>query len=151
MHRLLMNWVLRQKMQWNRLEWRLQQILMQSHRKFFLHLEEVNQIIGQLKVLQEEIIKFTEEREAFAKKKAFYERVKQFEAHNYQQAEEKPQIVRGEMFFIGVGNQQTLKKRYKDLVKICKFLSAYLNTKNGFYTVSPLQIYSMKSVFPNIF
>ena len=46
------------------------------------------------------------------KQKAFYQRVSDFSV-----TAEQP-VIRGEMFFSGVENRQSLKKRYKDLIKI---------------------------------
>ncbi len=66
-----------------------------------------------LRILEEELQKFAKDKERFEQQKAFYERV-----HTYEVQEKCQNVVRGEMFFIGVENQDTLKKRYKDLLKI---------------------------------
>jgi len=69
------------------------------------------------RILEEELMKLAAEREEMEKKKAFYDMVSEFQAKTYAQLTE-PQVVSGELFFRGVGNQQSLKKRYKDLIKI---------------------------------
>lgn len=70
------------------------------------------------KILEEELIKLAEEREKFERMKQFHEKVKIFEAQSEKPVEREGSVVRGEMFFIGVGNKKSLKKRYKDLIKI---------------------------------
>ena len=68
-----------------------------------------------LKVLEEELIKLAGEKERVERQKAFYSRVQNFES-NQQIGTSK--VVKGELFFSGVGSKQSLKKRYKDLIKI---------------------------------
>lgn len=68
------------------------------------------------KILEEELVKLASEKQHMEKQKAFYNRVKEFEAQNA--VESQKNIVKGELFFTGVGNKQSLKKRYKDLIKI---------------------------------
>ena len=73
------------------------------------------------KILEEELVKLASEKEHVEKQKAFYQRVHDFEFHsssNYYKPEPVDNIVKGEMFFSGVGSKQSLKKRYKDLIKI---------------------------------
>jgi hypothetical protein len=72
-----------------------------------------------LRILEEELIKLASEKKHIERQKEFYSRVKDFEYYNY--ANRKPvesKVVKGELFFTGVGNRQSLKKRYKDLIKI---------------------------------
>ena len=66
-------------------------------------------------LLEEELIKLAAERAEVERKKAFYERVEEFQARTYGQITDQ-QV--GELFFRGVASQQSLKKRYKDLIKI---------------------------------
>ena len=66
-------------------------------------------------ILEEELVKLAAEREEIEKKKAFYERVEEFQARSYAAL---PDQQVGELFFRGVATQQSLKKRYKDLIKI---------------------------------
>ena len=66
------------------------------------------------KILEEELMKLATEKEQVKKQKAFYQRVSDFNARS----EEKSSNVVKDMFFSGVGNKQSLKKRYKDLIKI---------------------------------
>ena len=69
-----------------------------------------------LKILEEELRKLADEKAEFEKKKAYYEHLEEFQ--HRQQAVEEGKIVRGELFFRGVENRLSLKKRYKDLIKI---------------------------------
>ena len=66
-------------------------------------------------ILEAELVKLAAEREEIEKKKAFYDRVEEFHARSYVQIADQ-QV--GELFFRGVASQQSLKKRYKDLIKI---------------------------------
>ena len=66
-------------------------------------------------ILEAELVKLAAEKEEIEKKKAFYERVEEFQARSYAQL---PDNQVGELFFRGVASQQSLKKRYKDLIKI---------------------------------
>ena len=70
-----------------------------------------------VRILEEELQKLASEKKEVEMKKAFYERVAQFESDVHQPIEDT-QVVRGELFFRGVGTKQSLKKRYKDLIKI---------------------------------
>ena len=67
------------------------------------------------KILEEELMKLATEKEQVKKQKAFYQRVSDFTAHS---EEKNDNVVKADMFFSGVGNKQSLKKRYKDLIKI---------------------------------
>ena len=66
-------------------------------------------------ILEAELVKLAAEREEIEKKKAFYDRVEEFQARSYRAL---PDNQVGEIFFRGVASQQSLKKRYKDLIKI---------------------------------
>lgn len=68
-----------------------------------------------MKILEEELLKLASEKEHVERQKAFYSRVQDFE-ENQQLGTGK--VVKGELFFSGVGSKQSLKKRYKDLIKI---------------------------------
>ena len=73
------------------------------------------------KILEEELVKLASEKEHVQKQKAFYQRVHDFEFFSSgtgREAAPKANVVKGELFFSGVGNKQSLKKRYKDLIKI---------------------------------
>ena len=61
---------------------------------------------------EEELVKLATEKEHVKKQKDFYQRVSDFSV-----TAEQP-VIRGEMFFSGVESRQSLKKRYKDLIKI---------------------------------
>lgn len=94
-------------------------------REFFRKVEFENRRMEQekslfdmkLKVLEQELKKLAIEKEEIAKKKAFYEMVDEFQARNRGYIADE-QIVSGEMFFRGVCTKESLKKRYKDLIKI---------------------------------
>ena len=79
--------------------------------------QEKNLFNMKMRILEEELQKLASEKKEVEMKKAFYDRVAQFEETSYRQVEES-KVVRGEMFFRGVGTKQSLKKRYKDLIKI---------------------------------
>ncbi|MDD6038014.1 MAG: hypothetical protein PUD20_04325 [bacterium] len=68
-------------------------------------------------ILEEELKKLAAEKEYLERQKAFYERVNQFNSQQKQE-ENRHSTVKGELFFIGVQNERSLKKRYKDLIKI---------------------------------
>jgi hypothetical protein len=67
-----------------------------------------------LKILEDEFKKLSEEKKYVERQKKYYEYVIE---HEEQTAPAK-QIASGEMFFVGVASEKTLKKRYKQLVKI---------------------------------
>lgn len=70
-----------------------------------------------VKILEEELVKLATEKQQMEHKKEFYSRVNDFERRDSAPDTEK-NIVRGDLFFCGVGSKQSLKKRYKDLIKI---------------------------------
>lgn len=81
-------------------------------------------------ILEEELTKLANEKRYVEKQKEFYNRINDFEQKNSKKSKtndfEKENnnksktndFVAGELFFCGVGNEQSLKKRYKDLIKI---------------------------------
>ena len=66
-------------------------------------------------ILEAELVKLAAEKEEIEKKKAFYDRVEEYQTRSYNRL---PDNQVGELFFRGVASQQSLKKRYKDLIKI---------------------------------
>ena len=73
------------------------------------------------KILEEELVKLATEKEYVQKQRDFYQRVHDFEFYSSgatHKTAPKDNIVKGEMFFSGVGSRQSLKKRDKDLIKI---------------------------------
>lgn len=98
-------------------------ILDREKREFFRKVEIEDRRIEQqknlfemkFKILEEELVKLAAEREEIEKKKAFYDMVDDFHAKSTQRL---PDFEVGELFFRGVASQQSLKKRYKDLIKI---------------------------------
>ncbi len=65
------------------------------------------------KVLESETQKLADERKQFDREKAFFSKVV-----NYEEQTSKNQIANAQIFFIGVESETSLKKRYKDLLKI---------------------------------
>lgn len=72
------------------------------------------------KILEEELLKLATEKEQVKKQKAFYQKVSEynFREANAQKASSESNVVKGDMFFSGVASKQSIKKRYKDLIKI---------------------------------
>lgn len=66
------------------------------------------------KILESELEKLAAEKQQVEKRKAFYSRVNDYERSRTSSSN----VVKGELFFMGVGNEQSLRKRYKDLIKI---------------------------------
>lgn len=79
--------------------------------------QEKNLFDMKFKILEEELIKLAAEKAEVEKKKAFYDMVDDFQTGNNHRLTDS-QLSTGEMLFRGVANQQSLKKRYKDLIKI---------------------------------
>ncbi|MCI5620920.1 MAG: molecular chaperone DnaJ [Lachnospiraceae bacterium] len=67
------------------------------------------------KILEDELKKLASDKERFEKQKDFYSRVNDYESSHRKSVSN---VLKGEMFFTGVNNELTLKKRYKDLIKI---------------------------------
>ena len=65
------------------------------------------------KLLEEELVKLATEKERMKKQRAFYRRVNEFTA-----VSSTEHVVKGDLFFSGVESKQSLKKRYRDLIKI---------------------------------
>ncbi len=66
-------------------------------------------------ILEGELYKLAEEKKQFEQKKSFYDQVESYQKDDIRT---KPASVQGALFFAGVNSQSTLKKRYKDLLKI---------------------------------
>ncbi len=79
--------------------------------------QEQNLFDMKFKILEEELVKLAAEKAEVEKKRAFYEMVDEFNAKSRRQLYDS-QMSAGEMLFRGVADQQALKKRYKDLIKI---------------------------------
>lgn len=69
------------------------------------------------RILEEELVKLASEKQHVEKQKEFYSRVNEYEYH-YKDSLPVQNVVKGELFFSGVGSKQSLRKRYKDLIKI---------------------------------
>ena len=68
------------------------------------------------RALEEQRRTLERERQEFTRR---VEKVNEYEArHAHRQKAATSNVVKGEMFFSGVGSKQSLKKRYKDLIKI---------------------------------
>lgn len=101
-------------------------ILERERQEFIRHVEiedrrlEAQQQLFDMKfkILEEELVKLANERESFEKKKQFYEQVNSFDANQTVSNASRDNIINGEVFFSEVGSKQSLRKRYKDLIKI---------------------------------
>lgn len=71
------------------------------------------------KILEEELLKLAEEKKQIQRQKEFYSRVHAYESGGGStRSYTSTGVVKGELFFIGVSDENSLKKRYKDLIKI---------------------------------
>ncbi len=68
------------------------------------------------KILEEELRQLADEKVKVERQRDFYKYVREQEQRAF--GTETEAIVSGDMFFIGVKNRQSLKKRYKELLKI---------------------------------
>lgn len=66
------------------------------------------------KVLEGELKKLAAEKEQVERQRDFYRFVNEYESG----MNSSSNVVKGELFFCGVDNEEALKKRYKDLIKI---------------------------------
>lgn len=66
------------------------------------------------KVLEGELKKLAAEKEQVERQRDFYRYVNEYQSGGYNTSN----VVKGELFFCGVDNEDALKKRYKDLIKI---------------------------------
>lgn len=76
-----------------------------------------------LRILEEELQGLASEKKKLERQKAFYSKVQEYEQQSQKSYEDYEDVgysnvVSGEMFFTGVASKQSLKKRYKDLIKI---------------------------------
>ncbi len=77
-------------------------------------LEQQQQLFDmKFKILEEELRKLASEKEKIQRQKAYYSSLSDSRSGGGADS-----IVKGELFFSGVGSRQSLKKRYKDLVRI---------------------------------
>ncbi len=67
------------------------------------------------KILEDEWKKLADEKTQMERKKRFYRSVEEYERTT---TESTTNVVAGEQFFAGVCNSKSLKKRYKELIKI---------------------------------
>jgi seryl-tRNA synthetase len=88
-------------------------------------LEQQQQLLDtKLKILEEEFAKLADEKEKVKKQKAFYRKVSDFTSRTTsttagnEERNSRSEVVRGDKFFSGVNSKQSIKKRYKDLIKI---------------------------------
>lgn len=68
------------------------------------------------KILEEELKKLADEKQQVEKQRNFYRYVEEHEKKSQTQVAKGRGM--GEMFFVGVGSEHALKRRYKDLIKI---------------------------------
>lgn len=69
------------------------------------------------KILEGELQKLATEKQQVERQKAFYSKVQEYQRRETRIGTSS-NVVKGELFFLGVGNEAALKKRYKDLIKI---------------------------------
>ena len=69
------------------------------------------------KILEEELSQLADEKKQMKKKRDFYRYVREQEVRDMLTVGTE-NVVRGELFFIGVESKSALKKRYKQLLKI---------------------------------
>ncbi len=112
-----------QKIQDERDELRRQQQLLEHEKQEFLRnkafeekrLEQEKHLFNmKWKILEDEWRKLVVERERVERRRAFYARMEDFEASQRLEAKD----ISVSVFFSGVRNASSLKKRYKDLIKI---------------------------------
>lgn len=70
-----------------------------------------------VKILEEELIKLAAEKREFEQQKEFYSKVNEFEQESSGYGNDF-NVVKGDMFFAGVGSRSSLRKRYRNLIKI---------------------------------
>lgn len=68
------------------------------------------------KLLEEELKKLAIEKQQVQRQKEFYSKVTDYHQSGTKSASSN--IVKGELFFVGVRDESALKRRYKDLIKI---------------------------------
>ncbi len=68
------------------------------------------------KILEEETIRLAEDKAKLEQMRAFYERVRSYEAQ--QEEEDEEVVLDGDKFFTGVHTELALKRRYRELIKI---------------------------------
>lgn len=73
---------------------------------------------NKFRILEEELKSVARQKDKLAKQKAFYEQVSMFDREQRELVQEEQTVMRGEKFFVGVESMKSLKKRYKDLLKI---------------------------------
>ena len=82
-------------------------------------LEQQQQLFDmKVKILEEELSKLASDKLKLEKQKEFYSRVNEYESYDSRKETHYDYSGQGNMFFSGVGSKQSLKKRYKDLIKI---------------------------------
>lgn len=104
---------------------RQKRLLEREKRQLVISQEQAEKRMGQRerlfemkwKLLQEELIKLASEKEEFQYKKEYYEKLEK-EAQEGQTVYEVSTKVTGSGFFSGVEGAASLKRRYKDLIKI---------------------------------
>lgn len=68
------------------------------------------------RVLEEELMKLADEKQQVERQRNFYKYMSEQDSCSTEDLD--TDVVRGDLFFVGVENVQSLKKRYKDLLKI---------------------------------
>lgn len=72
----------------------------------------------QWKLLETELVKLAGEKEKFQREKAFFKEVNRRNQEEIKQERKTEINLSGKMFFLGVHDELSLKKRYRDLLKL---------------------------------
>ncbi len=70
------------------------------------------------KILEEELKKLASEKQQVQRQREFFHRATDYQKGPSRTTSNTSNVVKGELFFVGVNNEASLKKRYKDLIKI---------------------------------
>jgi hypothetical protein len=99
-----------------------EQELTAFHRRIELenkHIARQRQMLeSKLRILEEELRRISVERKHLERLKEFYRQVNLFENAHVGKKSADFAAGKGEMFFTGVKSRQSLRKRYRDLIKI---------------------------------
>ena len=83
-------------------------------------LEQQQQLFEmKVKILEEELVKLAADKKKVEQQREFYYRVKDFQEENMDNnSADDNNVIKGDMFFAGVGNRISLRNRYRNLIKI---------------------------------
>lgn len=83
-------------------------------------LEQQQQLFDmKVKILEEELVKLAADKKKVEQQREFYYRVKDFQEEDMaNNGSDNSNVIKGDIFFAGVGNRISLRKRYRNLIKI---------------------------------